>query len=396
MRIALVSDTFSPLHTSGAVQMRDLAGSLSQAGHEVIVMVPGVDLATPWTLEEMEGFQVLRLRSHRTKDVSYVWRLWAEWRMPHTMYRNWKRSPLRNCSFAGVVFYSPSVFHTPLVRAIKREHRARAYLILRDIFPDWALDIGALQPGFVYNVIKTIARRQYTVADVIGVQSPGNLRIVKAHSLPPRARLEVLHNWLAPRRDTRCSIDLSESTLAGRRLCVYAGNIGVAQNLDVVVAVAEILRARSDIGFVLVGRGNDTARIAREIARRGLDNILMYDEIPADEIDGLYRQCEVGLVVLDPRHRTHNVPGKFVSYVHSGLPVLAIVNAGNDLVDIIGSSGTGEALDNRDPSYVAERLAELLERTSGDPAIRHRCQELARRLFSADRAAAQIVEGLAK
>jgi len=67
--------------------------------------------------------------------------------------------------------------------------------------------------------------------------------------------------------------------------------------------------------------------------------VLFYDEIDPDEIPGLYAQCHVGIVALDPRHKTHNIPGKFLSYMQSGLPVLASINPGNDLVELIQRSG---------------------------------------------------------
>lgn len=394
MRIALISDTFAPLRTSGATQMEDLAVALARQGHDVVVMVPGTDLDAGWKLEQRGAFRLLRLRAPRTKDLPYARRLAAEWRMPYSMYRNWRRSPLRDVKFDGVAFYSPSIFHAPLVEAIKRKHGARSYLILRDIFPEWALDMGLLKQGPVYSLLKAVARRQYRAADVIGVQSPGNLALIDPAVLRHNARLEVLHNWLEPRDAARCPIDLAASSLAGRKLCVYAGNIGVAQKLDVVIDIAEALRSRRDIGFVLVGRGNDAARIGREVADRGLDNVQMFDEIDPSAIPALYGQCHVGLVILDVRHRTHNIPGKFVSYMHAGLPVLAVINPNNDLVEMIDSAGVGVALSDRTAGVVSERLLELLDCIDGDEPLAAKCIELARRQFSPDRAAAQIVEGL--
>jgi hypothetical protein len=54
--------------------------------------------------------------------------------------------------------------------------------------------------------------------------------------------------------------------------------------------------------------------------------VVFHDEIHPDEIPGLYAQCHVGMVALDPRHKTHNIPGKFLTYMQSGLPVLANIN----------------------------------------------------------------------
>ncbi len=75
--------------------------------------------------------------------------------------------------------------------------------------------------------------------------------------------------------------------------------------------------------------------------KRKLDNILFYNEISPKEIPRLYEQCSYGIVSLDKRHKTHNIPGKFLSYMRSGLPVLAVINKNNDLEKIIKDNGVG-------------------------------------------------------
>jgi len=101
------------------------------------------------------------------------------------------------------------------------------------------------------------------------------------------------------------------------------------------------LKDRGDIGFLFVGRGSELPRL-RVIARdRLLENVLFYDEVDSGEVPGLLAQCHIGLVALDLRHKTHNIPGKFLTYVQAGLPVLARINANNDLVGLIETEGVG-------------------------------------------------------
>src|SRR5205085_9476462 len=119
------------------------------------------------------------------------------------------------------------------------------------------------------------------------------------------------------------------------------------------------LRNRSDIGFLFVGRGSEFARLQAEKTSRALDNVLFFDEIDSSEIPGLLGQCHVGLVALHPDHKTHNIPGKFVSYVQYGLPVLARVNAGTDLERLIEDEGVGRVYAGNSVSEL-KRLAEEL------------------------------------
>jgi glycosyltransferase involved in cell wall biosynthesis len=352
VRIALIADAYPPLRTSGAVQVRDLAQELASQGNDVTVIVPAPGAAVPWRLERVGGVQVLALASPATKDVSYVRRTVAEALMPLCILRGIRRSPLRSASWEAVIWYSPSIFLGLLVGALKRSRACRSYLILRDIFPEWAVDMGLMRRGLAYWFFKLVERYQYSVADVIGVQSPSNLAYLAAWATRPGRQLEVLNNWLAPAADIGCSIRVSATSLAGRRILIYAGNMGVAQGMDILLEVATALRDRADIGFLFVGRGSDVPRLRALAAARALQNVMFFEEIEPAEIPGLLRQCHVGLVALDPRHRTHNVPGKFLAYMQAGLPVLARVNAGNDLIGMIDIEQVGLA-------YVGDSAAEL-------------------------------------
>ena len=272
-----------------------------------------------------------------------------------------------------------------------RKSRAWRYLILRDIFPEWAVDLGLMRKGPVYFVFKTIAAFQYSIADVIGVQTGSNLAYLARWEQPPRRRVEVLHNWLAATAGEPCSIAVGETALAGRKIFAYIGNMGVAQGMDIFMELIGALRHREDIGFLFVGRGSEFARLQAEKNSRELDNVLFFDEIDSAEIPGLLEQCHVGLVALHPDHKTHNIPGKFVSYVQYGLPVLARVNAGTDLQHLIEENEVGKV-------YVGNavgELARLAEQLADDAGLRSsmsaRGKKLGASMFSPAAAAQQIV-----
>ena len=174
------------------------------------------------------------------------------------------------------VWYSPTIFLGPLVKTIKRKHGCRAYLIVRDLFPDWAVDAGVMRKGgLAYRFFKWIEQFQYRQADVIGVQTPSNAVLV-ARDAPAGTRIEVLHNWLSPPGETFDEAP-SLAHLQGRINFVYAGNMGVAQDMDGFVTLARRMRDRDDVGFVFVGRGSEAARL--KDAAKGQPNLLVLDEI---------------------------------------------------------------------------------------------------------------------
>ena len=391
MRIALIADTFPPLRSSGAVQLRDLSREFARQGHSLCVLLPAPDQSEPWRLEEFDGAQVLRLRAPRTKDIGYVRRTLAEFAMPFAMLRNLRKSPLAAERWNGVVWYAPSIFHGSLVSSLKKSSACRSYLIIRDIFPEWAVDMGLMGRGLPYRFFDAVARYQYSVADVIGVQTPGNRKYFDTWLARPGRQLEVLQNWLAKPARVRCSIRVNQTALAGRRIFVYAGNMGVAQGMDILLDLAEKLLSRADVGVLFVGRGSDAARIKATAESRKLDNVTFFDEIEPDEIPELYAQCHAGIVALDPRHKSHNIPGKFLTYMQSGLPVLANINAGNDLAQIIRNERVGQVCETNEVEELFRLTQRLLDQIEADLSLPDRCTTLFLREFAVANTVKQIV-----
>jgi glycosyltransferase involved in cell wall biosynthesis len=392
VKIALVADAYAPLRTSAAVQLRDLARALTAQGHAVTVLAPAPGQAEACTREDDAGVEVLRLRAWPTKGLDWTRRTLTEFALPFLMWRALRATGRDGVGHDAVVWYSPSIFLTPLVARLKRASRAPAYLIIRDIFPEWAADMGLIRRGPAFHLLKWIAACQFAAADVIGVQSPGNLPYFARWTARGK-RVEVLHNWIAPPAADGEGIDLSVTLIAGRRVVVYAGNMGVAQGMDKVLRLIADSRKRRDVGFLMIGGGSEAARLAAEADARGLDNVVFHPEIEPDRLGAVYAQAAVGLVALDARHKTHNIPGKFIGYVAAGLPVLATVNPGNDLVALVEEARVGLASTDPDGGDLAALLARLLE-VEDLPAMADRARALAASRFAADAAAAQIVSAL--
>ena len=398
MRIAIIADTYPPLKISGAVQMRDLVQEFAEQGHEPVVIVPAIDLAEPWRIERTGNITVLRVRTPPTKRVNYVRRTVNEWYLPYSLLRAMDASGLRKLRFDGVVWYSPSIFLGPIVKRLRRESGCRSYLILRDIFPKWAVDTGLMRRGIAYWFFKIVEHAQYEVADTIGVQTEANRPYLSRWLIKRGRSLEVLQNWLSPAPSVGCTIDVSKTILAGRKIFVYAGNMGAAQGMEVFIELAVRMRDRRDIGFLYVGGGSDTARFAAIVEREGLDNTLFHKEIEPNEISGLLEQCHVGIVALDPRHKSHNIPGKFLTYMQAGLPVLARINPHNDLEALINGERVGKVCTGGDAAVlealVEELLSEFVDNAVNFEGASARGRALWTRLFSTKAAVEQVTRAL--
>lgn len=393
MRIALLSTDYPPLRSSAAVQMRDLATEFAKAGHAPTIIVPDQHLTVPWTIDSSQGVRVLRVASPDLRAGGNLRRAIVEFFLPFVLYRALRKSPLRNEAWDAVVWYSPSIFFGPLVWLMRRKRRFSTYLILRDIFPEWTVDLRIMRKGPTYAFFKAVAGFQYWLADTIGIQSPSNAVYLRRWAKVKR--IEVLQNWLAPAANVGCRIHLPSTVLAGRTVFVYIGNMGVAQSLGIFLDAAELLQERSDLGFLFVGRGTEFKRLAADTERRKLRNVVFHDEIEPEEIAGLLAQCHVGILALDTRHKTHNVPGKFLSYMQAGLPVLARVNAGIDLATLIERERLGRVYFGDAPAEVVQLVDGLANAPEERERMSARARALSEEMFSPRVAVNQILAAVA-
>lgn len=394
MKLLIVADVYVPSRISAAIELRDLATEMVAQGHDVTVLAPLAGGARAFAVEQDERVRVVRIRAPKTKDVHLIRRALAEIYLPFALLRGMRLSGLVNERWDGIVWYSPTIFLGPVAKRVKRRNQCKGYLIVRDLFPDWAVDAGVMRKGVAYRFFKTVERFQYRIANVIGVQTPANVALV-TRDAPAGAQVEVLYNWM---RDANFiepetgRFDLGN--LEGRTIFAYAGNMGKAQDMDAFLELAARLLNRADIGFLFVGRGSEVARLQQSADQRGLSNVLFMPEIDSALVPALLQQCHVGIVALDPRHKTHNIPGKFMSYARNGLPVLARINSGNDLAGVIRDNGVGCAVEGDS----AAELQEAAERLADHPKARIEMgkagRQLADRLFSPAAAVRQIVDRL--
>jgi glycosyltransferase involved in cell wall biosynthesis len=393
--IVLVADAYPPSRTSAALQLRDLAVEFLRQGITPTIITSDSALQSFSSLTELDGIRVLRLKTPEHKNIGNVRRALAEIFMPFFMVRNFRKSSLKHTHWDAVIWYSPTIFLGPFIYYLKRQNACPSYLILRDIFPAWALDLGLISKGPAYYFFRLFEKFQYSIADCIGVQALGNLNYFKSWSGSANTKIEVLQNWLTPKPLSHCSVSISALAIANRKIFVYAGNMGIAQGMGDLLLLAEALLTRTDIGFLFIGRGSDIDLLKLDAKNRGLVNTVFCDEIEADEIPGLYVQCHVGLIALDVRHKTHNIPGKFLSYLQAGLPVMAIINDGNDLQAMIEKYQVGRVTTDRSRESLRELASSLIEEISSKNSdMNSRCENLAAQLFSSKTAVDQITHSL--
>lgn len=392
----MLADTYPPNKTSGAVLLSDLAEELSNRGIHVLVVVPCESDVSQELAVISENLSVLRVPSTDLKGANYVRRTLGELMLSRRMKKGLLVTGLTLNEWNGVVWYSPTIFLGQFASEIVSASKCPGYLILRDIFPEWAVDMGVMSRGLIYRFFKHFERKQYTAATYIGVQSQSALEYFERDFHPLVSKVEVLNNWLGPSSFSDIPSELSYLERHNGKIVVYTGNIGVAQGMDVFVDAFEKLSFDPSLLFVFIGRGSGMNRLKEMAAKKNLSSVHFHNEIDPGAVNSVLKFCDVGIVSLDIKHRTTNIPGKFLGYLRAGLTVVAKINPGNELVELINSSRIGIAITEDNGDLLKESILKLTMSDDFGAKARRSALKLFDSKFQVHAAANQILEKISK
>ena len=194
MNIIILSDRYHPTPVSGAVLIYDLARELVEQNHNVYVLTADSNISTPYNLCVEEGVNILRVKTKNQKELSKPSRLLFELLLQRKIWNAFKENNI-DVNFNILIAHSPTIFWSYILRKFKMKYRGiSSYLILRDIFPKWAVDTGIIgKYNPIYWFLKWHEKKLYKSIDVIGVQSKSNLSYFKRESY--KSKLQVLYNF---------------------------------------------------------------------------------------------------------------------------------------------------------------------------------------------------------
>ena len=387
MRLAVIVDSYPPSTSSAATQMDALVSELSCYKIKIILIIPDNTLKEPYEIYNKDNIKVLKYRLKNIKKQPYILRAFYEVSISYRIIYLIKKTNIIS-KLDGVIWYSPTIFYGPLVKWLKKKYNCKAFCILRDIFPQWILDLKIIKKGLIYYLFKIFENHQYNAADVIAVQSENNKNYFKKNYPQHIGKLEVLHNWYSDFPQRKCRISLSEYSSSYDFILLYAGNIGPAQDLELLIKLMNE-KAFSRCLFVIVGDGRKKKSLQTNTS---LKNRLFFDQIPSDEIISLYEQVDLGIISLNVNHKTHNIPGKLLPYIAAGLPIFAAVNPDNDLIDYVTNYNIGAVSDSRDISELSSALNCCLELIKKDKNIHLRCRQMMNDNFTTEKIAKRIYD----
>jgi glycosyltransferase involved in cell wall biosynthesis len=374
----------------GAKMMHELACELKKQGHEVTVVTPSPKLKSKTEVSKLDGVTVCRFRSGEIKNIGKVKRAINETLLSFHAWKSLK-SYLKTHPHDLVVYYSPTIFWGGLVDRLKMLWGARSYLILRDLFPQWAIDQGLIREGSkIEKYFRYFEQKNYESADTIGLMSQKNLEWFRRSSKTDY-HLEVLYNWAANEPAETVTDYKKKLGLEGKIVYFYGGNIGHAQDMMNIVRLAKHMKVHSQAHFVLVGAGDEVALVKEAMTREELDNMTLLPAVSQGEFKQMLASFDVGLFTLHKEHSTHNFPGKLLGYMVQELPILGSINEGNDLKEIVENANAGLVTVNGDDDAFLANAIKLLD-DDYRKEIGNNARKLLEHTFSVNAAARQIVD----
>lgn len=371
MRVLLITDAFPPEVRSSSHLMYELAEDLHKRGHGVAVVTcqPRYNLAAPlppparvWRQqEELSGLEVTRVKTPAIHNVSHWRRGLGQLVLPLAFY--WAARPLTP---PDVIFtYSPPLTLGLTSHWLAQRWRIPFVLNVQDLFPQNAIDLGALRNPFLIAFFRRLERFLYRQAAAISLHSQGNATWVRRLGIES-SKLHVIPNWVdierhRPEADTANNPFRARMGLAGRFVVLFAGVMGHAQDMETIVAAAARLVDEPRVLFLLVGDGSERAAIEQRVREGRLTNVRLLPFVPREDYPALVAACDVGLVTLKKTMKTPVVPSKLPTYMASGRPVIASVNQESDTRAIVRQADCGLLVPPGDPEALATAICRLVD-----------------------------------
>lgn len=246
--------------------------------------------------------------------------------------------------FDLIVYSTPPITLSGVIQYYKKRDNARTYLMLKDIFPQNAVDIGILRKTGVkaplYRYFRHQEKKMYAISDTIGCMSPANAEYVRRHNPDiPSERIKVCPNCIELEN---VSLSKEERRLIRRKyglpedktVFLYGGNLGKPQGIPFMLDCFSRCES-SDAFFFVVGDGTEFDRIKAYIDERKPKNLRLERRLPKEDFDRMTSACDVGMIFLDHRFTIPNFPSRLLTYLQARVPVIAFTDPNTDIGKVI-------------------------------------------------------------
>ncbi len=369
MRLLVVCPHFEPDVAPTGVVITEIVHRLADAGHELEIVT-----SLPWYEQHAiePGWSGRPVRRESTP--------WGRITRVHPFPTDKRNIPARAAAFAGFTGFAglAAVFQRrrpdavlamspPLTLGLAgwiaaRLRRVPFVFNVQDVFPDVAVEVGAITSPRVIGLLRWLERFTYRRCDAVTVLSD-DLRENVVEKIGPRHgnSVRVIPNFVDTARivpSDRHNDYRDEFDLGDRTVVMYAGNLGFSQPLELMVEAARHHRERDDLVFVINGGGS--GRPALEAAAVDLPNVVFVDLQPRERLPEVLAAADIHVIALRRGLARASVPSKLYSILAAERPVLASIDDGTEVARVLDRTGAGVSVAPEDGAAFLAGLDRVL------------------------------------
>jgi len=242
--------------------------------------------------------------------------------------------------FDLIIYSTPPITFGRAVEYFKKRDNAKTYLLLKDIFPQNAVDIRILkEQSFLYRFFRAKEKRLYTISDYIGCMSQANVDFILKYNpdILPQV-VEICPNSISPveaiktnKQEIRAKYNIPDKSTT----FIYGGSLGKPQGIDFVIECLKSNMNLNDRFFIICGKGSEYHKLEAFFKEQTPNNALLINGLTNNEYDKLVTCCDVGLIFLDHRFTIPNFPSRLLSYMEYVMPVIACTDINTDIGKVI-------------------------------------------------------------
>ena len=329
----------------------DLLREFRKHGHAIYIISPVEKRKNKKTrIIEEENAKILKIRIGNIQKTNSIEK-GISMLMIESQYKAAIKKHLSTVKFDLVLYTTPPITIVNVVKFIKKRDNCLSYLLLKDIFPQNAVDLEILSPKGVKRLVchhfRNVEKKLYSISDYIGCMSQANMDYILKHNpeIEP-ATVDICPNSvevidMSVDAETRKNIRDKYNIPLDKQVFVYGGNLGKPQGIDFMIECLKSQTNNEDIFFLIVGDGTEFGKIEAYINNDRPRNVRLMKKLPKKDYDIMVGTCDVGMIFLDHRFTIPNFPSRLLSYMQAKIPVLAVTDSNTDIGKVITSGGFG-------------------------------------------------------
>lgn len=340
---------FNTIHEAGIYQ--DLMYEFENHGHKVYILSPVERKKAEKTHFIKDGnTSILKLKIGNIQKTNVIEKGISTILIESIFIAGLKKY-FSDVKFHLVLYSTPPITLCNAVEYIKKRDHAKTYLLLKDIFPQNAVDIGMMSKKggkrILYRFFRTKEKKIYRISDYIGCMSQANADYVIGHNSDVNpGKVEVCPNSIkvvdkSISAGSRKAIRDKYGIPQDRKVFIYGGNLGKPQGIDFLIKCIHSQRNNPNIFLLVIGDGTEYRKLKRYAQEYPQNNFKLMRRLPKEDYDAIVAACDVGLIFLDYRFTIPNFPSRLLSYMQVRIPVLACTDENTDLGQIIVDKGFG-------------------------------------------------------